>query len=135
MTEIVLHRFCQGEMGTFGKMVVGDKTLYTVERPWLNNEPRKSCVPRGTYTVTRHDSPKFGDCWILEGITVGHFTGIRTHILIHAANKASELQGCIAPGLVLGALGNDWAVLRSRDAMKHLDTLPDEWTLVITGVQ
>jgi hypothetical protein len=121
MTEIVLHRFCQGEMGTFGKMVVGDKTLYTVERPWLNNEPRKSCVPRGTYTVTRHDSPKFGDCWILEGITVGHFTGIRTHILIHAANKASELQ--------------DWAVLRSRDAMKHLDTLPDEWTLVITGVQ
>jgi hypothetical protein len=71
----------------------------------------------------------------LSGGTVGHYNGERTHILIHAANLASQLNGCIAPGVKLGCLNDKWAVLSSRNAMSRLkNSLPDRWQLFIKAV-
>ena len=76
MVILTLTRFCYSEdMGTFGFMDVGGHRTFVAERPWKNNEPRVSCIPEGQYHVTRHNSPKFGRCFILEGGTVGHVSG------------------------------------------------------------
>lgn len=45
---------------------------------------------------------------------------LRTHVLIHKANKPSDLQGCLAPGVDFGFVGNEWAVVNSSHAFKVL---------------
>lgn len=68
--------------------------FYTIERPWKNNERRVSCIPTGEYVGLIHHSPRFGKTiWIQD-------VPDRSEILIHPANFASELMGCIAPGQV-----------------------------------
>jgi len=90
---------------------------YTIERPWKDNEPYVSAIPprpgeREKYKVdTLENSPSFNykHLWLrdVQG---------RTYIKVHIANKAEELNGCIAPGFDLGSGG----VLRSSDAMDEL---------------
>lgn len=96
---------------------------YFVERAWKNNRPSVSCVPEGTYNLAITDSPKFGRSYYLESEPLGvtlYGPSIRTHILIHKANTASELQGCLAPGMGLGYMSRQWAVTRSGEAFKAL---------------
>lgn len=106
----VLTRYYHPD-ATLGELIIGSKTLVTVERPWAENKPNISCIPEGLYNVERVKSPKFGDVWEVKDVTG------RTHILFHSANRAKELQGCIAPGLTLNGL----AVQGSRDAMRVID--------------
>ena len=112
-----------------------DKFLRTIECPWRNNQPNISCVPPGTYTLTIHQSPRFGRCIALSapslGVTVEAETkSLRTHCLFHTANTASQLQGCIAPGKKFGQLdvgnGPEPAVLSSRNAQRELMSLLEE---------
>ena len=121
--KLILKRI-EINSGTFGKLYIdGDFICHTVERPWKNNEAGVSCIPEGTYNITPHVSPKFGDCYILEQRTLGvtkFGPSQRTHILIHPANHAGQLQGCIAPGRKLGTVGGHWAVLNSREAFNKL---------------
>jgi len=72
-----------------------------------------SSIPVGSYTCKRIHSPKFGN--VFEVMNVPG----RTHILIHAANIADELHGCIALGLDVGVVYNKWAVVNSKDALKQ----------------
>ncbi len=96
-----------------------------MERPWLNNAVRLSCIPAGVYTVVRHDSPSKGECFWIKDVPN------RTHILIHVANWAHELMGCIAPGVGVNLVPTPM-VTSSRDAMNELlRTLDDEWELEI----
>tara|TARA_R110002126_G_scaffold175723_3_gene324352 strand:- start:737 stop:1165 length:429 start_codon:yes stop_codon:yes gene_type:complete len=91
---------------TFGELYLDAENLdepycFSVERPWLDNKPMVSCVPEGTYTIVLHTSPKFGKVYYLENHKLGvslHDATKRTHILIHPANWASQLLGCIALG-------------------------------------
>ena len=111
--------------GTFSYLTDdnGNVMLKTVERPNLNNQASISCVPEGEYDLVQHTSPAFGKCLALEAETLGVTIwgpSQRTHILFHPANKVSELEGCIAPGFDFGVLDDEWAVLRSRDAMDEL---------------
>ncbi|UXI00432.1 DUF5675 family protein [Photobacterium sp. TY1-4] len=111
--------------GTFSTLhrADGSQVCCMVERPFLNNRPGKSCVPEGTYTLYPHKSQKFGECYALEGETLGvtrYGPSIRTHILIHKANRVSELQGCLAPGVDFGQVGNEWAVVNSTAAFNNL---------------
>lgn len=119
-----LHRFLSTEEGTFGQMWVGDDLrLFTVERPWADNQPNVSCVPAGSYMLEPHRSRRFGETWALVGGSVSHHPNLytlRDGILLHAANLSSELQGCIAPGLSLGFIHDEMAVLSSRSAMAKL---------------
>ena len=95
----------------------------TIEKPWLNNEPNVSCVPPGTYNLSPVLSPKFGHVYCLENINLDvslNGDTQRTHILIHAANKASELLGCIAVGRDFSVMGNERAVTSSKDTLRKL---------------
>lgn len=63
---------------------------FTVERSQTGDHP---CIPEGTYTAKRYDSPKHGpNTWQLENVPN------RTNIQFHVANWPRELLGCIAPG-------------------------------------
>ena len=123
MIELTLTRryFAHGTFGT----LTGPQglKLVTVERPWVNNQRNVSCVPEGIYTLRRHNSPTHGECFALEAVTLGveiYGPSQRTHILIHSANTVDQLEGCIAPGLRHGVIGQDWAVLSSKLAMDDL---------------
>lgn len=118
--------------GTFGELKLGSIKVSTLEREWLNNAPMVSCVPVGEYTLEHHESKIHGQTWALVSHDLGvyHFEDVkakRTAILIHAANRMEELEGCIGVGMYLGAIGQDWAVMDSKRALKVvLDSLRTE---------
>ena len=116
---IYLKRFCDSKMGVFGKLHVGDFSCYTVERPWLNNEPYSSCIPTGVYDVklgmyNRGGYPAF------EIMNVPN----RTHIKIHKGNTMNNVVGCIAVGNDIGCVSGKWAVLNSdKTYTRFMDAL------------
>lgn len=124
MKTLTLHR-SYFPHGTFSYLCDenGNAILKAIERPWLNSKPGASCIPEGTYKIVSHTSPKFGNCYALEapelGVTICG-PSLRTHILIHPANKASQLEGCIALGTDFGVLDGEWAVLSSKTACDYL---------------
>lgn len=126
MREFIIERFCDSEqMGVFGRLLIhGVQVAYSVEQTWRDNRPFVSCVPAGRYEVVEYDSPKYGKTWALKNLTldVGVFEGDarRYAILIHTANMASELQGCLAFGRDLGMIGREWAVMRSGDITRNI---------------
>lgn len=126
MREFIIERFCDSEqMGVFGRLLLdGVQVAYSVEQTWRDNQPFISCIPAGRYEVEFYDSPKHGKTWALKNLTlgVGVYEGdaLRYACLIHAANMASELQGCLAFGLDLGMIGREWAVTRSGDLTRNI---------------
>jgi hypothetical protein len=86
---------------TYGllKVVENDKILFqckTIERGWLDNQSRISCIPPGKYNVVKTYSPRFKvNLYLVENVP--NRSGIR----LHSANFASQLNGCIS-------LGSDW---------------------------
>jgi len=76
----------------------------------------ETAIPYGTYEIIKTMSPKFKKVTPLL-LDVPGFEGIR----IHSANKASQLEGCIAPGLV--AAGD--AVIDSRKAIINVNKIID----------
>ena len=91
---------------TVGQLLVGDRTFYTIELPWLDNETDESCVPAGTYSLIPYLSPTHGQTWRLHNPTLGVWgqsdippTVMRTEIELHAMNFARESEGCIGVGL------------------------------------
>lgn len=112
-------------MATFGELWddQGTRVAVTVECPWLNNQPNISCIPEGRYQLTGYTSPHKGHCLALNAPELGvQLTGpaLRTACLMHSANRASELQGCIAPGDSFGVVASEWAVMNSRQTMQAL---------------
>ncbi len=116
-------------------------TLQTIERPWVPTAdgpwgtPNKSCIPVGTYQFV----PRFNDVkkqhWILSNSHLGIYENEaevprgtaspqlhlgRCYVLIHSANWAHQLEGCIAPGTNRHWDGHDWEVMHSIDAMDRL---------------
>ena len=115
------------DQGTFGRMAFGANCMYTVELPWRNNIRQKSCIPAGSYLCELVKSPRFGLVYGVRDVPG------RSQVLIHSANLGgnvdlgwqTQLQGCIAPALGLGALrlNNDKfqrAGLVSRPALRKL---------------
>lgn len=103
----------------------GSKVCCVVEKAWRNNEPNQSCIPEGTYDLYPHQSPKFGECYALEKLSLGvtrDGSGLRSYILIHKANTPSELEGCLAPGVEFGTVNGEWGVLNSTAAFNALMT-------------
>jgi len=122
--QLNINRFSNHiDHGAFGELKVYEDTSivyksFTVERPWLDNKPYVSCIPAyDGYILEPYNSPKFGKTYAIVGDTVGMYEGdqgcSRFACLFHSANLAQQLHGCIAPGTRLGALDNNWAVLRS----------------------
>ena len=110
--HIELTGFAYLDDASLGKLRLGDVTLYTIERPWLDNLAMKSCIPEGAYPLEWDTTGRIKDVPRLRE------TEPRTQINIHAANYAHELHGCIAPGLSYDL--KPVMVQHSRAAMKYL---------------
>jgi hypothetical protein len=139
--RLTLLRTYKGSDCTMGVMTVADidsntvLTLQTMEKPWLPHPKYKggskgvSCVPVGEYRLECHNSEAHPRTWALVNPLLGvvHWPaeaseGDRTVVLIHTANYASELRGCIAPGMKthVDAIRGVRMVTNSRQAMKLL---------------
>lgn len=112
--HLTIHRTYHTE-GTNGLLTMGcnsDPVCYTIELPWLNNAPNRSCIPEGTYVLRKRYSNKFR--W---HIIVMDVPG-RSYILIHPANHAlRELKGCIAPVYLLTGPGTGEQSKRAFDQL------------------
>ena len=99
--------------GTNGELIyIGNRICFTIELPWLNNEPSVSCIPEGRYELEKYFSAHLGNHLHVKAVAN------RSLIMIHAANDArKELKGCIAPVAILTAEGKG---LRSMIALKKL---------------
>ena len=88
-------------------------SLWTVESPWMNNVPFRSCVPDGAYKLKPFDSMTHPESYALS--SGGGLEG-RSGILIHSGNDVGDTTGCILPGITR----TDSKVWASRDAMRLL---------------
>jgi hypothetical protein len=122
-----LKRLGEEDESTLGLLLgPGSVVMPTIEPPWRDNRPFHSCVPAGFYTLEEHTSQQHGQTWALVGETVSHyaqFDVLRNLCLFHAANWASELQGCIAPGTGFARMDSKIAVTESARAMGALRDL------------
>ena len=95
---------------TFGRLYADDEWMcYTIERPWKDNERRISCIPEGTYPLFTKEYGRFWEKYKFPIPILGD-TSPRSEILIHPANYARELAGCIG----VGNKKTDVSVLNSR---------------------
>lgn len=139
--KLLLRRDYRSAECTVGKLSfsspIEDFTADTMERPWVptpicrGGASGRSCVPEGTYRLERHNSEAHPNTWALVNadLDVVHWEDrdhphLRCLVLIHVANRARELRGCIAPGLgrMVGEDGVH-AVINSRRAMIELKRL------------
>lgn len=117
--RIVLTRFREvPDQGIIGRFVLPNGiSFYSMEQNWRNNAKGISCVPEGRYQLYLMNSPRFGPTAHLYGppyevylqqddvpAALAKAGRGRSHVLIHAANLAHELQGCIALGKSQGHL-------------------------------
>lgn len=130
-----LNRSSTSDNGTFGKLLLGEERLVvTCELPWRNNQPQASCIPKGTYRVTRFTSPSKNKQVGYQVFLVRDVPN-RSMIEIHIGNTIKDVIGCIAVGLDYGNIGGQAAVMQSTPAMlKLLGLLPLEFMLEVTGV-
>lgn len=126
---IILRTVHQGDMGTFGMMLMDDKNVaWTCEDPWNDNRVGESCIPAGTYNVTKRISPKYGHHWHVLDVPN------RTFILIHNGNNINHTTGCILVGdrflmdekMVPIGVGNSKATME-----KLRKQLPDSFVLKV----
>lgn len=112
--EIILERFAYTPVGVFGKFKSDEFECFTVERPWLDNKPRESCIPEGEYELqlSRYNR---GGYPAYEVLGVPN----RSLIKIHVGNSMEDVIGCIAPGKSLGFIAGKWGVSRSKVAFNE----------------
>lgn len=99
-------------MGVFGYDLAWHRTeglLYTVERPWMDNQPNVSCIPEGSYRLV----PRFYNRRGYPSYMVEDVEG-RDYIMFHRANWAADVRGCIGVGVSAGTLNGRLAVRDSR---------------------
>lgn len=94
---------------TIGYMDLGGTRVQTLEQPWNNNEPNRSCIPEGTYIVKRDKTGKH-QWYAVQNVAN------RTFIEWHVANEVEELAGCTAFGMRRASDGQ--SLTRSRSALE-----------------
>ena len=133
MKVVKLQRVSHSHLCTVGTMSVNGFRCVTLERPWESNEPNVSSIPAGVYEI-RLGMYNAGGYPAFEVVDVPN----RTLIKIHAANKASQVQGCIALGEYLFVMDGEVAISNSRntvsDFMAYMQGHPES-TLVIEDWQ
>jgi Family of unknown function (DUF5675) len=110
--KVKLVRGDSSNQGTFGLIKFGEESCFTLELPWRNNVPQKSCIPKGIYQCNLVKSPRFGIIYSILDVPG------RSNVLIHSANLGgnidegfdTQLHGCIAlfskQGFIRNSRGN-----------------------------
>lgn len=131
LPTVTITRKSDDRIQTLGILKSQDFQCFSLERPWKNNKPFISCIPKGTYTCKWTFSPKFLR-YTYEIQNVQNRSGIR----IHSANFYSQLLGCIALGNSYRDINYDGKmdVLNSRITVAKFEQLMDkkDFTLVIS---
>lgn len=84
------------EVSTLGILSIDGKLIcYTIELPARNNARGVSCIPEGRYVAKFEFHATHGQVYRLDDVPK------RAGILIHIANRTSELKGCIAPNMTI----------------------------------
>ena len=129
MKHLILNRESPTATETRGRLSFSANVLYTIERPWIpsapGGQPFNSCVPAGDYKLVPFRRPNGDEVVALENHGLGVYlnqtdrpgTVGRYLILIHSANWADQVNGCIAPGIARGLNNRGPMVTRSRDAV------------------
>jgi hypothetical protein len=133
---ITVTRYSYSPTETEGFIMLPDGSrLATIEQPWNNNKPFSSCIPEGIYDLVYHNGNKYKNTYALVNPSLhvyhlpedrGSDTTGRYACVFHSANWASQLLGCIAPGLRRHPMVNresnqlEQAVASSRLAMEKL---------------
>ena len=130
---VKLYRFALTRAGTFGDIEINGHRFYTVEKPWADNRPFKSCIPAGRYAMAlgRYNRGGYPAFELLD------IPG-RSAIKIHIGNTPCDVSGCIAIGERLGFINKSLAVLNSRKAFKKFMALMssyNEATIIIQDSQ
>ncbi len=137
--KLDLIPFQSDSHGTHSVLLHGNQKICLMgELPWVGNRRNISCIPAGIYPVkyfARSASGKYRDCYHIINVPN------RTGILIHAGNVSGDRRknlrthshGCPLPGLKLGRLYGQRAVLFSRHALQsiHRVTQRKDFTLEI----
>jgi len=115
---IQIWRHEQTDAATLGILIVHGRMLgFTLELPWRSNRRFVSCIPPGFYRVrlreswrrSRDHGPTYEVCNVPG----------RSGILFHPGNTIDDVEGCIAPGLTVGLVGDKRGVLHSNAAFKR----------------
>lgn len=127
---VTVTRLTDDGAQTLGELSFGSFTCKTLERPYLDNKPNISCIPKGTYNCKYTFSPKFLK-YTYEIQNVPKRSGIR----IHSANFFYQLLGCIALGSAFIDINKDGKkdVIDSRITVSKLESLlgKKDFTLII----
>ncbi len=87
----------------------------TLELPWKDNNREVSCIPVGSYSVSKHVSPSKGDCFHIENVPG------RDNILIHKGNYNKDTLGCVLVGKDFVDINHDG----QTDITSSLQTMTD----------
>ena len=111
----------------------------TMELPWKDNKRGISCIPEGSYEVTKEQPISVNDPQGRKKREYWHFrihnVPGRSGVLIHKITYVKDLQGCIGVGMDFKDFNKDGVpdMADSTKALQKLvDTLPDKFTLTIT---
>lgn len=116
--KLLLTRIGEFKDATYGVLSVNGRPYFaTLEDAWRDNERMVSCIPKGTYKIRRHQSPKFGECFIVLNVPG------RSQILFHAGNTHIDTHGCILLGLGFVLEGPNGGIISSRAAMQKFMSL------------
>jgi hypothetical protein len=93
--KATIRRNQSSDKQTLGEMTVTDDngeiifSCKTLELPWKDNQQNVSCIPTGTYNVTRRYSERFKNHFHIQDVPN------RTFILIHPGNYYTQIRGCV----------------------------------------
>ena len=131
--SVIINRLNKGDKQITGELWVLNNDIKvfdckTLELPDLDNYPRISCIPYGSYTVKKRWSKKFKNHFHIQDVEG------RSYILIHSGNYYTQILGCVLVGTDLRDINNDDIkdVVNSKKTMGILNgLLPDEFNLEI----
>ena len=131
--NVSIIRIEESDQGSVGVLRMDGKAFCcTLEPPDRDNRQNISCIPIGTYTVRRVNSPRFGNTFEITNVPG------RSHVLFHPGNRVKDTKGCVIVGQYFGKLKGDRAVLNSGKTfgafLKALADL-DEFPLEIREVE
>lgn len=127
---IELTRQSDSKSGTHGLLDIG-QGFHTLEQPYIDNLPFRSCVPIGEYVLLPYDSIKYGSCFIMVNpdLNVYQFedspsrpdNGRYLCLFVHRGNYVKNFQGCIGAGV--NYLSTSDMITSTRETCKIVNQL------------